>query len=246
MASKPLISIIIPTFNAAKTLTACLESIHQQTFTSYEVLVMDGASTDETISLAIAHPVPVHLFSEKDQGIYDAMNKGIAKAKGDWLYFLGSDDILASPTVLEKVASKLTKKYKVTYGNVFLQESQKTYDGAFDFLKLTTKNLSHQAVFYHKSVFRKLGKYDISYKYLADWEFNLRCFGGKKGIKTQFVDLVVCAYGETGTSNQSSTEAEFKKLFTSKSKLIKKYGNFNLKWKHRIKPKLGQLLGKKG
>jgi glycosyltransferase involved in cell wall biosynthesis len=245
MATNPTFSIIIPTYNAAKTIVACLDSIFQQTFTLFEVLVMDGASTDATIYFAINHKLPLHLYSEKDNGIYDAMNKGIAKAKGEWLYFLGSDDVLFNATVLEQLARHLKKSPKVIYGDVYLNESKRKYDGTFDFIKLTSNNLSHQAVVYHRSVFKKLGKYDTSYRYLADWEFNLRAFGGKKGIKTTYVDVTICAYGELGASNQSSTEAEYKRLFPSKSKVIRKYGNWGLQWKHVIKPWLGNLLGQK-
>src|SRR5215218_2671624 len=98
------LSIIIPTYNAGNNLARALESVLQQTFSSFEVLIMDGLSTDNTSAIVESfHDERIQLFREGDRGIYDAMNKGIAKARGAWLYFLGSDDELYTSTVLEEI-----------------------------------------------------------------------------------------------------------------------------------------------
>src|SRR5947209_4479772 len=89
-----LISVIIPTFNLKACIRKCLESLREQTFRDFEILVIDGGSTDGTIKIVqeFASSFPRLTWrSEKDRGVYDAMNKGVAMARGDWVYFLGSD-----------------------------------------------------------------------------------------------------------------------------------------------------------
>src|SRR5262245_18365078 len=93
----PLISVIMPSYNSAETIRATLGSLDKQQFRDFELVVMDGGSFDSTIrivELLASVDERVRLFSEKDKGIYDAMNKGIQAASGTWLYFLGSDDRL--------------------------------------------------------------------------------------------------------------------------------------------------------
>jgi glycosyltransferase involved in cell wall biosynthesis len=106
----PLITIIIPAFNAAVCIREALNSLLQQSFTAFEVLVVDGVSRDNTLAIVqelAERDNRVRFISEKDAGIYDAMNKGIGLAAGEWLYFLGADDALYNEQVLEKVAPVL-------------------------------------------------------------------------------------------------------------------------------------------
>ena len=120
---KPLISIIIPTFNSEVTLDIALESIINQTYDNLEILILDGLSTDKTIEISKEYQnkfSELRIFSEKDKGIYDAMNKGINYAKGEWLYFMGSDDSLFESTTLEQFTGLIgIEDIDVVYGNVF-------------------------------------------------------------------------------------------------------------------------------
>src|SRR5246127_4505724 len=101
---EPSFSVIIPTYNSAKTISQSIQSVLRQSFTGYEVLIIDGASTDDTLAITSAfNSERIKTISEKDRGVYDAMNKGIKLAKGQWLYFLGSDDALYDDSVLEKI-----------------------------------------------------------------------------------------------------------------------------------------------
>ena len=94
---RPIISIIIPTYNVESTIGTVLESITAQTFRGYEVVIVDGVSKDGTAEIvaryAAGNPA-IRWVQEKDKGIYDAMNKGVGLARGEWLYFLGADDTL--------------------------------------------------------------------------------------------------------------------------------------------------------
>src|ERR1700744_4382606 len=105
MAS-PFFTIIIPTFNSEKTLQNALSSILSQNFTEFEILIVDGVSNDNTIKIVkenIEKDKRIRFISEKDNGIFDAMNKGIELSLGEWLYFLGSDDRLHNSSILRSV-----------------------------------------------------------------------------------------------------------------------------------------------
>lgn len=196
----PIISIIVPTYNSAGTLSECLESIVNQTYNYLEVLIMDGLSTDRTLDIARSFSERhkhIKIFSEKDRGIYDAMNKGIRLAKGDWLYFMGSDDILYDRTVFSRIFKLKVVNIQVIYGNVIFKHSWKLYDKKFNWYKLLQKNICHQAIFYKSIIFKQLGDYNLRYKMLADWEFNLRWFNNPS-IKREYTDQIVAVYNEDG------------------------------------------------
>lgn len=226
----PLISIIIPTFNSAETLDTALNSICNQTFKNVEVLIMDGLSTDNTLIIAENYKDKIELlfiYSEEDFGIYDAMNKGIEKAKGDWLYFLGSDDTLFENTTFKKIASIITlKKADLIYGNVYSNRFNGIYDGEFNCSKLASKNICHQAMFFNKTIFNKIGKFNLKYKSHADWDHNIRCFYSSK-IKKEFINIIVANYADGGFSSLNfDTIFEkirpYKCLYLGYNKLTKK------------------------
>ena len=200
----PLFSIIIPTFNSAKTLKVCLDSIVSQNFADFEVIVVDGVSMDNTITLATSFQEKIarlQIISETDSGIYDAMNKGIKKAKGEWLYFLGSDDKLFSTEVLQKVAEafKEDDHLDVIYGNIFSKRFNGIYDGEFTNNKILSQNICHQAIFFSSTIFKSVGNFDIKFRSHADWDHNFRWFFSKK-IKKKFINLVIADYADGGFS----------------------------------------------
>jgi glycosyltransferase involved in cell wall biosynthesis len=204
-----LLSIIIPTYNAATCIKEAIESILSQTFHNYEILVMDGLSSDHTVDLVKSlKDERIRIYSEKDQGIYDAMNKGIDLAEGEWLYFLGSDDKLFDRCVLEKVAQHLLTEIDVLYGQVLLNGSNKLYGGEFNAEKLVFSNISHQALFMRKRVFDNLGKFDLRYKICADHIFNVSWFFNP-GIRKQYVNMTIAVFSQQGVS---STKEDWQKV----------------------------------
>jgi glycosyltransferase involved in cell wall biosynthesis len=196
-------SIIIPTFNAARSIDLALSSITQQRFSDFEVLVMDGESTDETLKIVDEHASrfsQIKIYSEKDKGIYDAMNKGVLKSQGEWLFFLGSDDSLIDEYVLQQVAEFLdTNELDVVYGNVHHGKLNAIYDGAFDEKKISFRNICHQSIFYRRAVFDNVGLFDISFKVLADWDHNFRWFFSDH-IKNAHLDMTIARYADGGYS----------------------------------------------
>ena len=197
----PLFSIIIPTYNSQKTISFCLESVLKQSYPHFEILVMDGASTDETLTIARSYKDDrIRTYSEKDKGIYDAMNKGIKVSKGDWLIFLGSDDTLYADTTLSNVAP-LLEGYDVVYGNVYSTRFGGLYDGEFTGKKLLKSNISHQAIFFNRGVFDKVGFFNTRYKSQGDWDHNLRWFYAKD-VKHKFIDVTITNFADGGLSSR--------------------------------------------
>lgn len=206
----PTVSVITPTYNAEKTLGACLASVAQQTYQAMEHWIIDGGSTDGTLAIVEAFSQQhnhIHYLSEPDQGIYDAMNKGICQARGHWLYFLGGDDTLYDQEVLMTIlGNPANKHYDVLYGNVksaaFTYFSPNgVYGNIFSADKLLQTNISHQAIFVRKSVYEQIGTFDLNYPMHADWEHNLRWFLNP-AIKHRYCEVVVANFAAGGHSAQ--------------------------------------------
>jgi glycosyltransferase involved in cell wall biosynthesis len=217
MHAKALITIIIPTFNSANFIQKCLDSIRVQTYNDYEILIIDGLSKDNTLSiikLNIEKDNRIHFSSEKDKGTYDAMNKGIRLAKGDWLYFLGSDDELYDPQVLQKVSSVLgSTSADVVYGDVKVEGNAgwatdgAVYDGLFDTRKLLLKNICHQSIFYRKHFIAKDNiSFNEKYPVCADWDFNVRCWA--KG-RFEYIPQIIARFNAGGASTKEVIHDDF-------------------------------------
>jgi glycosyltransferase involved in cell wall biosynthesis len=224
-ADTHLLSIIIPTYNSAAYIDSCLQSITTQTdLSSVEVICIDGGSTDETVEKIKEHAKSqseIKYISEKDDGIYDAMNKGIDLAKGQWVYFLGSDDTLWAKDTLAQAKKHLKTDLDVVYGNVDVdsQIPGYMYDGEFTNEKIVTKNIGHQAIFYKRDVIKRLGKYNTNYHLLADWDLNLKWFNDPE-LHKQYIDMPVAKFAPGGRS-QTNTDKQFEKDFLT---LLDRYG----------------------
>lgn len=219
----PYLSIVIPTRQAERTLKVALDSILRQSFTRLEILVMDSVSTDDTLAIAreaAGGDSRVRVFSEPDKGVYDAMNKGIREARGEFVYFLGSDDWLHDEKVLNDVFAIQDKDgYDVLYGNVVSPSYRGAYDGVFTYEKLLSRNVSHQACFYRRSLFARLGDYNLRYRGYADWEFNIRCFSDQR-VRIRFIDRIIAGFGPDGLSSRHDVPFLKEVLFPAKLRLL--------------------------
>lgn len=200
------LSIIIPTFNSGAVLSKALNSIVSQTFSDWEVLIMDGLSTDNTIEIAQSYnDNRIRIYSEPDKGIYDAMNKGIKKAQGEWLYFLGSDDWLLNENVLNEVLVQCgINSYDVVYGEVDAPHLASNHSGEWS-LQTIDRNRCHQAIFYRREVVRRFGGYNTKYKIWADYDLNLKWFFNKN-VKKKHIPTVIAHYSEGGYSSICDAE----------------------------------------
>ncbi len=202
------ISIVIPTYNAGLIVARCLDSIAGQSLRGIEVLVVDGGSTDDTLAIVGGYAGRFDRFrlvSEPDRGIYDAMNKGVALANGDWIYFTGADDRLSEPDILRKVAGHLTADVDFLYGNVFRVARQRVEGERFDRDKLFGQNICQQGIFYRRQMLNRVGRYNLDYRVCADWDLNIRCFAS--GCRSRYVDLTISDYDGGGLSSHTTDHA---------------------------------------
>lgn len=194
-------SIIIPTYNSAHVIKRCLDSIVSQSYTDYEVLVMDGDSRDDTVKIAKSFgDNRIKVYSEPDKGVYDAMNKGIDISLGNWVLFMGSDDYLIDKDVLEKVSKYLEDEYHVVYGDCKSDRLNPENSGEW-MLKNLSYNRCHQGIFYNKSFWETGVRYNISYKLLADYEVNLRWFLDIKHYRSKYMPVQVSFFSSGGISD---------------------------------------------
>lgn len=218
LLKEPKISIIIATYQAGEFLQACLDSIKKQSYKNLELLIVDGSSTDSTLSIIETNKALITSYiSEPDKGIYDAMNKGVKIATGDFVLFLGADDTLLVD--LAEIAFLLCDRNIVYYGDVLFKQSGQIYDGKFGSFKLAIKNICHQAIFYPSSVFKSY-TFELSYQLLADHALNIKLFGDKN-FSFSYFPHVIARYNQTGSSG-SNIDSTY---ISSRMSLIK--DNFN-------------------
>jgi glycosyltransferase involved in cell wall biosynthesis len=210
--NQKMFSIIMATYNCGQKVENTLQSISSQNKELFELIVFDGASTDKTLDYIKKYESDLILISEKDGGVYDAFNKGLDIATGKYVYFIGAGDCLR-PNVLEQVKEFLpTETPTLVYGNHYLMK-QKIYNGKkYRNSDFTFGNICHQAIFYHRSIFDIIGKYDLQYKVCADWIFNLKCFL-HQGIIKQYIPCLIADFEEGGLSSELNNDPVFKKDF---------------------------------
>lgn len=192
-----------------------LRSVLCQAYTALELVIVDGGSVDGTIDRIRRYEEDVDYWvSEPDRGVYDAYNKGVRLAAGEWLYFIGAGDEMADQDAVVRIFSP-PPAGKLIYGNVRWGDTGKIYDGRFTKLKLCRRNICHQAAFYHRDLFQDLGEFDLRYPVVADWVFNLRCFGSA-ATRPVYKDTVVANFDLAGIASRRSDPA----FITDKTSLI--------------------------
>ena len=195
-------SIITVTYNAGKTLQATLDSIRFQDFSDYELVVVDGLSNDNTLDVIKKNSDLISYFiSEKDNGIYDAMNKGIELAKGEFTVFLNAGDVFSARDTLKRVATHIEKSIKNTIylGYVDYMHGDKACTTYPNLSKLPYQ-FCHQSMFFRTSVL-KMNIYDIRYKLSGDSELLYRLISLGETISIMDVKVAIAEYGEGATYN---------------------------------------------
>lgn len=205
------ISIITITYNSAKTLQRALDSIQSQTYKDIEHIIVDGASTDGTKEIietyAAKHP-NVQWISEPDEGIYNAINKGIRLAKGDVIGFLHSDDVLKSADSIEHIAKAFEDKdIDLVYGDLQYCKGNKIVrrwkSNAFNPRALKYGWMPpHPTVYCRKKVYDTVGLYDEWFRIAADYDMILRIFSA--GFKSAYLPEVLVSMETGGASNKNT------------------------------------------
>jgi glycosyltransferase involved in cell wall biosynthesis len=183
--SAPLISIIVAVFNGETTFQQCIDSIEQQTYLNKELIVIDGGSTDGTVGLIKENDSHLNYWiSEPDRGIYNAWNKGLAQAKGEWICFLGADDYFWEDTVLERMVPQLTMfpvSIRVAYGQIALVDANgeviRKEGEPWEFAKKRFNQfmcIPHVGTMHRCELFERHGKFDETFRIAGDYELLLR------------------------------------------------------------------------
>lgn len=177
----PRLSIIIATWNAARTFERCIASISEQTFTDWELLISDGGSTDGTVDLIQTHEASTAWWqSRKDAGIYDAWNLALAHAKGEYVCFLGADDAWTNADALATIFSAMGARQfdlVTSRGRALYPSSGKKTDfgSAWDYRRIGRHMVvCHPGLLHNRSLFERFGVFDIKYRIAGDLDFLLR------------------------------------------------------------------------
>jgi glycosyltransferase involved in cell wall biosynthesis len=200
----PLISVITVVFNRKEDLRDTINNIQQQSFKDFEFIVVDGGSNDGTLDVIKENSKAISDWvSEPDKGIYDAMNKGVSRAKGDWVIFMNAGDLFYDDNVLDFFSKKLLQcaDAAAVYGDAEIVEGDKVhiqyqYNRHLDL----TKSIIHQSMFIRRD-FLKEHPYDLRYKVMADYD-NLLSISAVSPHKCKHVDKIVCRYDKTGISSK--------------------------------------------
>lgn len=172
------ISIITITFNCEKVVENTINSVINQTYSNVEYLIIDGNSKDNTIKIINQYKNHIDYFiSEKDKGIYDAMNKGIKQASGEWIIFMNAGDIFVDNDVLKRCVPYLLNMNDIVYGNTIVHSRY----GDYKELPLSLEKLNNRMIFCHQSCFikssyHKQHLYDISFKSSGDLDFFYKAY----------------------------------------------------------------------
>lgn len=211
--------------NNAPGLEKTLKSVSDQTFKEFEYIIIDGASTDGSVEVIKKYEAEfAHLkwVSEPDTGIYNAMNKGLRMASGDYIQILNSGDCLAAPDMVERMLTALEKAGNPTilYGNMVkcFPDGRRWVDKSFEgreitMLDMLSGTLNHDSAFIHRDLFDKYGYYDESLKIVSDWKWYLQAIvlGDEK---PQYVDIDATLYDMSGISetNKELDQTERKQV----------------------------------
>lgn len=193
-----VISVITVSYNAVNTIEKTILSVVNQSYPKVQYIVIDGGSNDGTLDIIKKYSDKIYYWvSESDKGIYDAMNKGIDKSTGDYLLFLGADDILIVD--LSAVMSYLCNS-TIIYGNILKASNNELFSSHFDRFSLIRKNVPHQAIFYPKKVFQQFS-YNLKYKIYADWYLNIQCVS--INMRRKYIDIPITLYNDFGISGNN-------------------------------------------
>jgi len=257
------LSIITINYNSAGDLERTIKSVVEQSWSEYEFIIIDGGSSDESINIINRYINRINYYvSEPDKGIFNAMNKGIKKASGEYLLMLNAGDILHNKHILNEVFRKQSYTEDILYGNAILESRGKiigkknfSFQITFDFFRKTS--LSHQSAFIRKQIHSQIGLYDESLKFSADWKFFILAFC-KFNVSTRFLDCFIAQCNCDGLTWQPSNFPLMKKenesvLMNYFADFMADYNNYDklrdkasvlIKVKYRLKERIKLYLNR--
>lgn len=227
MKNKLSFSIITVSYNAVQSIEETILSVINQNYNNIQYIIIDGLSNDGTMEIITKYQSKIsHIISEPDKGIYDAMNKGMKVADGDFVLFLGADDHLISNTILSEITKYLNTNHdSIWYGNVYRPFRNDLYCGEFNKFKLAVKNIPHQGIFYPKNIYKNKN-YEMKYRLFADYHYNISLFS-KYSFK--YINKTISYFNDTASSatqKDINFEKERKKIISSNLGYLPYYYSF--------------------
>lgn len=209
------VSIITVSYNSEATIARTIESVLSQTYNNIEYLIIDGASSDSTVEIAssykdrfAARGVVYNIISERDNGIYDAMNKGIRLSQGELIGIINSDDWYNENAVAVAVSSYTNKPYDMFYADINIWEQQKSGEMKLKMVKhsrlrtpVVSRDWNHPTTFITSDTYKKIGLYKLESVH-DDWDLVLRI--RKAGLRISVVNEVLANFTIGGVSNAKS------------------------------------------
>lgn len=193
------ISIITVCFNSAKTIEGTIKTVAGQTYPDIEYIIIDGGSTDDTLSILNNYNEIINiLVSEPDDGLYDAMNKGINISSGEFIMFLNSDDLLNNNNTIQNIMDEIDRySLNVVYGNIsFFKNDINKVVRLWKSSNFKNENIfkgwhpPHPGLTVSKEIFNKVGVFNNKLKIVADYDFMLRCFNYRP-LKIKYINEVI-------------------------------------------------------
>ena len=218
MMQEPRISVITVCYNSVATIDRAIASVRAQDWPNIEHIIIDGGSSDGTLAIIERHRAYVAtIVSEPDNGIYDAMNKGLERSTGDIVCFLNSDDYYASPEVLSQVAVRMCEEgLDALMGDVALFHASKPgrmvrryRSGRFSPESLAWGWMpAHPALFLRRAVIQRVGRFKTNYRIAGDFEFIIRAFHGQKMHYRHLPEVLVNM--QSGGASTAGLKAKFR------------------------------------
>lgn len=244
--NKPLISIITISYNAANTIERTILSIINQTYSNIEYIIEDGKSKDGTLDIVNKYKHQISaIYSEKDKGIFDAMNKALHRSTGEWIIFMNAGDTFHNNEVISNIfETQIPKEISVIYGDVyFITSKGLQYIKCNPFYNkkgIRPMGICHQSIFTQRDAALKFC-FDLKFKYTADYNMMMQIH--KAGFEFKYIPIAISNYDLTGISstNSISQYKEVAKICNITSG-IKYYMGILVIWKRKIKTQIKKLL----
>lgn len=211
-SDRPLISIITITYNAANELRPTMESVAGQSWRDYEHLIIDGASKDDTLAIAREYD-GVRILSEKDSGLYDAMNKGLDMARGKYLLFLNAGDTFHSSEILARYAERAHRGDDIIYGDTVIVDNERHIIGRRHLSvpdTLTSDSFAdgmlicHQAFMVRKDL---APHYDLQYRFSADYDWTVKCIDASDPRRNTNLGIITIDYLSDGLTDNNKLKS---------------------------------------
>jgi len=198
------ITVVTVVYNAFDTIESTVKSVLEQTYRNIEYIIIDGLSSDGTLERikSLILDTETILVSERDMGIYDAMNKALRCADGDYLIFINAGDIFFNSDVLKSVEKRIGENLNlIYYGDAYYAnkdtDKQTFRGGLFSKYRLAISNICHQTIFYPKKVYKR-SSYNLEYKLQADYAYNLENYTHTRFV---YMPLIIAVYDDQGISS---------------------------------------------